>query len=456
MKKPSSPPADPPDPAEHLQAGRALRKAMPRSSHAGWQLAERDPIAILRATDRGRVAALLPIRYGRMLTSPFAFLRGAAAVMAVDLATTPSTGLHVQACGDAHLLNFGGFATPERRLVFDVNDFDETLAAPWEWDVKRLAASAAVAGRHLELPDRDAATVARAAVAAYREMMGRLAGMKVLDVWYARLGLEELAAGRDPAAHRQLTDVVAQAHAHPTAHIFPQTTETRSGQLRIADERPKIYHSRSRTGVEADARAFLRRFRDTLAAERRVLFDRFHLEDVAMKVVGVGSVGTRCAVALFQAEKGDLLFLQIKEARRSVLEPFTGKCVYSNQGERVVQGQRLLQSASDIFLGWSRDPGGRDYYCRQLRDRKASASIDGMSAAELAEYAGFCGRALARAHARSGDAARIAGYLGDNDRFDQALGDFALAYADQTERDHAALAAAVQAGRIRASLDAAG
>ncbi len=452
----AAPTTDVPPRDERLLAGRALRKGSPRFAHAGWTPVDRDPLPILRETDRGRVAALLPIRYGRMLTSPFAFLRGAAAVMAADLAPTPTTGLRVQAGGDAHLLNFGGFATPERRLAFDLNDFDETLPAPWEWDVKRLAASAAVAGRYLKLPDHKAAAAARSAVGGYREMMGRLAGMKTLDVWYARLGLEQLASVRDPVGRRQLARTVEQARAHPTAHIFPKTVEVHGGGLRIADEPPKIYHSRSRTGVEADARAFLHRFRATLSAERRVLFDRFHLEDVAMKVVGVGSVGTRCAVALLQAEKGDSLFLQIKEARHSVLEPFAGKSAYSNQGERVVHGQRLMQSASDIFLGWSRDPGGRDYYCRQLRDRKASASIDGMSAGELAEYAGFCGRALARAHARSGDAARIAGYLGDGDRFDQALGGFALAYADQTERDHAALAEAVRAGRVRAPLDAAG
>jgi uncharacterized protein (DUF2252 family) len=429
--------------AERRSAGEALRDRVPRASHAKWKPGPRDPIVILRQDGRGRLKELLPIRYGRMCASPLAFLRGAASVMAADLAPTPATGLRVQACGDAHLLNFGGFDTPERRQVFDITDFDETLAAPWEWDVKRLAASVAVAGRYLRHPDRDCGAAARATVAAYREMMQQLAEMTPLDVWYARLDLEKdgnlvLAshghAGRD----------------HPAAKVFPKTAENKKGRLRIVEVPKKIYHSHA---VEAEAKAFLRRFRKSLALERRVLLDRFHQVDVAMKVVGVGSVGTRCAVALLLDDDGDPLFLQIKEARRSVLAPFAGKSSYANQGERVVQGQRLMQSASDIFLGWSRDGRGRDYYCRQLWDGKVSVSIEGMSGTWLTEYAGLCGRTLAHAHARSGDAARIAGYLGDNDRFDQAVGTFALAYADQTERDHAALVKAVKAGKIRADLD---
>jgi hypothetical protein len=433
--------------AERLIAGRALRQQVPRSSHAEWKPGRRDPVAILRQDGRGRLKGLLPIRYGRMYASPLAFLRGAASVMAADLAPTPATGLRVQACGDAHLLNFGGFDTPERRLVFDITDFDETLTAPWEWDVKRLAASVAVAGRYLKLPDGGCAAAAGSAVAAYRQMMGRLARTTALDIWYARLDLEKVAdAVRDPAGHPVLAGAGRAGGDHPAARIFPRTAEDGKGRPRIVDEPPRIYHSH--TGVEAEAEAFLQRFRDSLAPERQVLFDRFHRVDVAMKVVGVGSVGTRCAVALLLDEDGDPLFLQIKEARRSVLAPFAGESPYANQGERVVQGQRLMQSASDVFLGWSRDRKGRDYYCRQLRDGKVSVSVEGMST-----YAGFCGRALARAHARSGDAARVAGYLGDNDRFDLALGAFALAYADQTERDHAALVRAVSAGRLRADLD---
>jgi len=430
--------------AERLSAGEALRKQVRRASHADWKPGRRDPIAILRQDDRGRLKDLLPIRYGRMHASPLAFLRGAASVMAADLAPTPVTGLRVQACGDAHLLNFGGFDTPERRLVFDITDFDETLAAPWEWDVKRLVASVAVAGRHLKHPDRDCAAAARATVAAYREMMKQLAEMTPLDVWYARLDLENKDEPRVLARH---------GHAgrdHPAAKVFPKTAPDKRGRPRIAEVPKKIYHSHA---VEAEAKAFLLGFRESLAPERRVLFARFHEVDVAMKVVGVGSVGTRCALALFLDDDGDPLFLQVKEARRSVLAPFAGESPYANQGERVVQGQRLMQSASDVFLGWSRDGKGRGYYCRQLRDGKVSVTVDRMSRRDLTDYAGFCGRALARAHARSGDAARIAGYLGDNGRFDQAVGAFALAYADQTERDHAALVKAVKAGRIRADLD---
>ncbi len=441
--------------AERLEAGKALRKKVSRSAHAAWQpAADRpDPIAVLRANSRGRLRELLPLRWGRMLASPFAFLRGAAAVMAADLAPTPVIGLRVQAGGDCHLANFGGFATPERHLVFDVNDFDETLPAPWEWDVKRLAASVVVAGRRAGIPDKAAAASAEAAVRSYREMMIDLARRRALDVWYARLDFETLVRGARGPLGRHLAGAARQARQRTMLRAFPKLVEMSGGAPRIKDDPPLIFHSHARNGVEADARAFLRRFRKTLPAECRVLFDRFRLVDVAMKVVGVGSVGTRCAVALLLATDDDPLFLQIKEARPSVLEPFAGRSPYSNQGERVVRGQHLMQSASDVFLGWSRDDKGRDYYCRQLRDMKVSIVLDGMTAGELIGYAGFCGRALARAHARSGDAATLAGYLGGNDVFDCALAKFAVAYADQTERDYEALQKAVKAGRLRASVE---
>lgn len=441
---------------ERIKAGKALRKKAPRSSHAVWKPpADRlDPIAVLRANSRGRLKELLPLRWGRMLASPFGFLRGAAAVMAADLAPTPVSGLLVQAGGDSHLANFGGFATPERHLVFDVNDFDETLPAPWEWDLKRLAASVVVAGRHAGIGDKAAGGSAQAAVRSYREMMARLAGMRTLDEWYVRLDLETpIDVSRD-TVERRLSAEAEKARRRTLFHAFPKFMEMSEGAPRIKDDPPLIYHFKARGGVEVDARGFLHRFRKTLAPETRVLFDRFRLVDVAMKVVGVGSVGTRCAVALLLAESDDPLFLQIKEARRSVLEPFAGKSPYSNQGERVVRGQRLMQSASDIFLGWSRDAKGRDYYCRQLRDMKVSLVLDRISAAGLTDYAGWCGRALARAHARSGDAATLTGYLGDNSVFDHALAKFAVAYADQTERDFEALKKAVKAGRLQASVGA--
>jgi uncharacterized protein (DUF2252 family) len=447
---------DPRPKADRLKAGKALRKKVPRSSHAVWKpAADRpDPIAVLRANSRGRLKELLPLRWGRMLASPFAFLRGAAAIMAADLAPTPVSGLLVQAGGDSHLANFGGFATPERHLVFDINDFDETLPAPWEWDLKRLAASVVVAGRHAGIGDRAAAGSARAAVRSYREMMARLAGMRTLDQWYVRLDLETPIDGSRDSVERRLTSQAEKARRSSMLHAFPKFLEKSGGAPRIKDDPPLIFHSKARDGVEADARGFLLRFRKTLTPECRVLFDRFRLADVAMKVVGVGSVGTRCAVALLLAASDDPLFLQIKEARGSVLEPFAGKSPFSNQGERVVRGQRLLQSASDIFLGWSRDAKGRDYYCRQLRDLKVSLVLDRISFAGLTDYAGWCGRALARAHARSGDAATLAGYLGGNEVLDHALTQFAVAYADQTERDFEALKRAVKAGRLQASVEA--
>ncbi|HSS76406.1 MAG TPA: DUF2252 domain-containing protein [Thermoanaerobaculia bacterium] len=442
--------------AERLKAGKALRKKAPRSSHGVWKpAADRpDPIAVLRANSHGRLKELLPLRWGRMLASPFAFLRGAAAVMAVDLAPTPVSGLLVQVGGDSHLANFGGFATPERRLVFDITDFDETLPAPWEWDLKRLAARVVVAGRHAGIGDRASAGSAQLAVRSYREMMAHLAGMRTLDEWYVRLDLETPIDGSQDSVERCLTAEAEKARRRTLFHAFPKFIEKRDSEPRIKDDPPLIFHSKARHGVEADARGFLLRFRKTLTPECRVLFDRFRLVDVAMKVVGVGSVGTRCAVALLLAESDDPLFLQIKEARASVLETFAGKSPFSNQGERVVRGQRLMQSASDIFLGWSRDARGRGYYCRQLRDMKVSLVLDKISVARLADYAGWCGRALARAHARSGDAATLTGYLGGNDVLDRALAKFAVAYADQTERDFEALRKAVKAGRLQASVGA--
>jgi uncharacterized protein (DUF2252 family) len=449
---------DPRPRAERLKAGKILHKKVPRSSQAVWKPAANrpDPIAVLKANSRGRLKELLPIRWGRMSASPFGFLRGAAAVMAADLAPTPVTGLRVQAGGDCHLANFGGFATPERHLVFDVNDFDETLPAPWEWDLKRLAASVVVAGRHAGLGDKAAAGSAQAAVRSYREMMAHLAGMRALDVWYARLDLESPAGGPQDLVERRLAGEAEKARRQTMLRAFPKFLEVSSGAPRIKDDPPLIFHSHDRGGVESDARAFLIRFRKTLPPECRVIFDRFRLVDVAMKVVGVGSVGTRCAVALLLAEDDDPLFLQIKEARASVLEPFAGKSPYANQGERVVRGQHLMQSASDIFLGWSRDAKGHDYYCRQLRDLKVSIVLDRISVAELTDYAGWCGRALARAHARSGDAATLAGYLGGNDVLDHALATFAVAYADQTERDFEALKKAVKAGRLSARMEGSG
>ena len=436
---------------ERLAAGRKLREKVPRSSHAEWSgLRNRpDPIEALKASDRGRLPALLPIRYARMRRSPFTFLRGAAALMAADLASTPVTGIRVQACGDCHVANFGGFGTPERKLVFDINDFDETLPAPWEWDVKRLAASIVLATRSAGIRQDHCSEAGRASVESYRKRMREYAEMTALEVWYSHLDVKLLAQNARSRKMRKHWLKVIEKAAHETpGHEFPKITAMHNGRPRIADRPPLIYHVREIASFGKHVRQMFQRYRDTLPYERRIVLDRYELVDVARKVVGVGAVGTRCAAALLMAQANDPLFLQFKEARRSVLEPYAGKSKYDNQGERVVVGQRMLQSASDVFLGWTRDDAGRDYYFRQLRDMKMKIDIELISKSDWTEYVGLCGWALARAHARTGDPARIAGYLGKSEAFDEAIERFAVAYADQTERDYAALLKAMRAGRI--------
>ncbi len=444
---------------ERLAAGKALREKVPRTSHGRWKLPPNrpDPIELLKHTDRGRLADLLPIRYGRMLQSPFAFLRGAAALMASDLAATPATGIRVQACGDCHVANFGGFGSPERRLVFDINDFDETLPAPWEWDVKRLAASSVVASRELHLSERHCADAARAVVRSYRRHMREYAEMRALEAWYSHLDAEIfIDEAKTSAAKKQWKRTENAAQRQTAEHVFPEITGVQNGRRRIIDQPPLIYHPPQIARLGKQVRDIFERYRQTLPEERRVILDRYHIVDVARKVVGVGSVGTRCAVALLMAGAHDPLFLQFKEACASVLAPYAGKSRYHNQGERVVTGQRMLQSASDVFLGWAHDDQGHDFYFRQLRDMRMKIDVDAMSRQEWFEYVEVCGWALARAHARTGDAAQIAGYLGKNDTFDDAIERFAVLYADQTERDHAALVKAVRAGRLPARLDTAG
>ncbi len=439
--------------AERAAAGKALRSTVPRSAHADWRRSakEADPLVLLEASNRGRLRSLIPIRYGRMIASPFAFLRGAAAVMAADLATTPVTGLRVQACGDCHLANFGGFATPERNFVFDINDFDETLPAPWEWDVKRLAASVVVAGREIGLRPAAARAVCGATVASYREHMRDYARMHVLDTWYAHIPVDALVArAPDARARRRERAWIAAARAQTAGRLLPHLTEEVRGQRRIVEHRPFVYHAPDIGRHAAEVTRVFTAYRASLPEERRRLLERFRLVDVAMKVVGVGSVGTRCAIALLMAEGDDALFLQFKEARVSVLEPYAGRSGYRNQGERVVVGQRLMQAASDLFLGWAGDGRGRWFYFRQLKDMKWGADIGRMTEPMFRVYTETCAWALSRAHARSGDAAAIAGYLGAGTPFDEAITEFAVAYADQTERDHAALVKAVRQGRVRA------
>ncbi|TRU25204.1 MAG: DUF2252 domain-containing protein [Microcystis aeruginosa Ma_QC_B_20070730_S2] len=440
---------------ERIQIGKSLRERLPRSSHAIWQppAAGREPIEIIEASNRGRLQELIPIRYGRMLRSPFTFLRGSAALMAYDLATTPKTDIIVQACGDCHLLNFGFFGTPERNLVFDINDFDETLPAPWEWDLKRLVVSFVIAGRDSDLSDRESKAAAINCARSYREHLREYSRLSPLEVWYTRIGAEQaIEMAPDEKTRKLREQMMTKARERIIEHLYPKIVTQSGGRNRFVDQPPILYHV-NEPDWETLVREGLEDYRQSLPEERRVLFDRYQLEDFALKVVGIGSVGTRCYIALLFSEDNHPLILQVKEACPSVLEPYTAKSQYENQGQRVVTGQRLMQSSSDIFLGWTRGRGGKDFYLRQLRDMKFSLPIEGVSAVQLQRYAEFCGWTLARAHAKSGDAATISGYLGKGDQFDLALGEFAIAYADQTERDHAALVDAVKTGRVEALVE---
>jgi uncharacterized protein (DUF2252 family) len=439
---------------ERRKAGKARRAEAPRSSHAAWKPPpdRPDPISILEEQGRHRIRELLPIRYGRMAASPFGFLRGAPAVMASDLQLTSTCGIRVQACGDAHLSNFGVWATPERHLVFEVNDFDETLPAPFDWDVKRLAISVFVAGRGNGFSDAHCASAAQASVAAYRGKMASLAATDHLDQWYDRIDVEDVLAVIHADERRKVERALRKARRHTHLGSLDKLTEVVDGRRRFAENPPLIQRI-----PEADwvfhARAAYREYVRSLPEDRRVLLRRYEFVDTARKVVGVGSVGTDTRVVLLLGDDdSDPLFLQIKEAERSVLEPFAGPCAYRNQGRRVVCGQRLMQAASDIFLGWMRSRG-RHYYVRQLRDMKGSAVIEEFQPQGLEHYAALCGTELARAHARGGDADAIAGYLGRADTFDRAVTEFAAAYADQTERDRAALVSAVKSGRLEAIAD---
>ena len=399
---------------------------------------------------------LLPIRYGRMLQTPFTFYRGAAAVMAADLAKTPATEIRVQACGDCHLLNFGGFATPERNILFDINDFDETLPAPWEWDVKRLVASFVLAARSNGLSDSDGRDAAVSCAQSYREHMREYSEMSPLEVWYARIDDQDF-LGLVPNARMKarLRQRIAKAQEQPGSELaYPKLAGMVGGRIRIQDTPPLIFHPEDAQANDfhellEESHAI---YRESLTEDRRILLDRYRVVDGAMKVVGIGSVGTRCAILLMMSASNEPLFLQWKEARSSVLEPYAGKSAYSHHGQRVVMGQRLMQPATDIFLGWMTRKGHHGYV-RQLRDAKIKPLVETYDAETLSVYGEACGWSLARAHAKGGDALTISGYLGTKDPFDEAMGDFALAYADQTERDHAALKAAVRAGKVEVHIE---
>ncbi len=445
--------------AERRADGKTLREKVPREEHGGWKPPKdrRDPVEIVLASNEGRMPDLVPIRHGRMLSSPFAFYRGTAALMAADLAHTPASGLRVQACGDAHLLNFGAFATPERNVIFDINDLDETLPAPWEWDLKRLTTSVVVAGRYLRLSENDSARAAAATVRAYREQMAEYAFMKALDVWYDRIDLARLIKEAPSEEDRErIEQRIEKTREHTVAeHDFPKLVERHGETPVIKDNPPLIFHPSEKfaPGYKTGYAEAIAHYRESLPEHVRILFDRFHFFDLAIKVVGVGSVGTLCAVGLFMAADDDPLFLQVKEARASVLEPYAGKSVHPNHGQRVIAGQRLMQSASDIFLGWTTGKNGKHYYVRQLRDMKISAIVEGWDVNMLRAYSRMCALALARAHARSGDAAMISGYMGSSEAFDDAVCEFAVEYADQTQRDYRAFVKAVRAGRVEATVE---
>jgi uncharacterized protein (DUF2252 family) len=371
--------------------------------------------------------------------------------MAADLANSPVSGITAQVCGDCHLANFGLFATPERNLVFDVNDFDETLPGPWEWDLKRLAASFVVAARENNVRDSRGQAIVRVLAASYRRRMDEFATMRVLEAWYERLDDQRLIAAAPDAIVRQRRETIAaKARASVTEYLFPKISAVVDGHRRLIDQPPLVFHPPARGDETERLARLMAQYHDTLPADRRKLFDRYCFEDYAFKVVGVGSVGTRCYVLLYLADADDPLLLQVKEGRKSVLEPYAGASQFDHSGQRIVIGQRLMQAASDIFLGWTTGTDGTHYYIRQLRDMKFSVPLTNVDAKALANYATVCGWALARAHAKGGDAAMIAGYLGRSDAFDQALVKFAFAYADQTESDHAALVKAAKSGRIRA------
>lgn len=443
---------------ERRQAGKALRQEVPRSAHAAWTPWEgrRDPIDVLEAQGDSRALELVPIRYGRMVESPFAFFRGGAAIMAMDLATTPATGLRVQACGDAHVNNFGKFATPERNVAFDINDFDETLPGAWEWDVKRLGASLHVLGRQRGFSRSRCDRIVTAAVRTYRERMDVAAEQPTMALWYDRINIGEVLDHFPKRYRSQIERDVAKARRKGHRRAVTRLTHAVDGHLRFAENPPLQVHLERTEARMDDVEPMIEEYRLTLSEDRRVLFDRFHVVDVARRVVGVGSVGTRCWVVLFEGPDrpdGDHLVLQVKEAQASVLEPYAGPPVHDNNGERVVVGQRLTQAASDLFLGWCEGPRTkRTYYVRQLWDVKGQSDVMKMDASNLGYYAALCGWALARAHARTGDPAQLAGYLGAGQQFDRAITEFSAAYAATNAQDHQALVDAIASGRVDATV----
>ncbi len=446
--------------AELAAMGKAMRDKCPRDLHAEWKPPHNrpDPISVVLKADAGRLPDLIPLRHGRMVQSPFTFYRGSALAMADDLAGTPSTGVSVQCGGDSHLVNFRGLATPERRLIFAINDLDETLPAPWEWDLKRLAASTVIACRDNGLCESAAKDAVLACVRSYRTHMAEFSKMKVRDLWYLEVELDMLiSAVKDAGIRHKAIKRVAEARESSTSEgLFPKLIDDAGGSPIIKDQPPTIFHGEDQSPGEIHRKILqvFARFRQSLAPATRVLLDRYEIKDAAHKVVGVGSVGTSCWVLLLTDAEGDPLILQIKEARASVLENYAGKSVYRNHGERVVNGHRLMQPASDIFLGWTEGGiGGRHYYVRQLRDVKIKLPVETYDKSRMIIFVECCGHSLALSHARSGDAAVMSGYMGKSDVFDESLVAFSVAYADQNEKDHAAFKRAIRAGKVKAEFE---
>jgi len=438
--------------AERRNHGKALREKCPRSSQGEWKPRSKsqDIIKLLKESDADRIPGLIPLKYQRMSVSPFTFFRGSAIIQARDLADANVSGIAVRACGDCHLANFGAFASPERKFVFDINDFDETFPGPWEWDIKRLGASLVLAARDRGFSKGNTNDAVRAAATAYREHMADFSKMTLLDRYYTQVTVDAIQEyfRNDPDMSARLLKKYKKARSQTSEAVVPKLTAVIDGRRRIKDEPPVLYHLQGFTrDFEKQRQQFVEGYKQSLQADRRLLYESYHYQDAAMKVVGVGSVGTRCAVSLLLATDDDPLFLQFKEARRSVLEPPRGKSRYANQGYRVVEGQRLMQAASDIFLGWSRTKT-HDYYVRQLRDMKVSADVETFKPSTLVAYATLCGWALSRAHAKTGSAAMIAGYLGSGEQFDDALAKYSVAYADQAERDFKTFQAAIRSGRL--------
>ena len=444
---------------ERYEVGKNMRKTCPRSSHAQWESPKDrpDPVDLIIESNNDRIPKLIPLRHGRMGVSPFTFYRGAALNMASDLAGTPVTGMHVQACGDAHLCNFGAFATPERNVIFSINDLDETLPAPWEWDVKRLAASFIVASRNNNLNDTVARETALECVRSYRENMMIFSEMKTMELWHYALGPDQLVSKlKDPELKRRGLKRLEKEKARSIAEeIFPQIAKGAGNSRFIKDQLPSIFHweSHSPGEVVQETKDAFELYKESLPPGFNHLLNRYELKDMVIKVVGVGSVGTLCWVLLLMTGDGDPLFLQVKEARKSVLEAYAGKSIYPNSGQRIVYGYRLMQPFSDPFLGWTAGKGGRHFFFRQLRDIKISMKVETFGKKEMKIFADWCGRALALSHARSGDAAMLSGYMGKSDAFDQAIAKFSIAYAAQNDKDYTSFKRAIKSGRIEAEYE---